>query len=538
MVVSQIVKEELGEFSRYAMIILSTLSLYSNNDEHRDTISSISREMAHRLAGCLDDNNIHETTRLLAIQLMGQGWDLWQKFVNPFSVLQSLIDLLYKNGFVAAEGTGQQLQTSVGIEQLSPEARRIRKEFIKKCRQSIRGIALQNSTLLVSVLSIYIRSQDHLIDARIAALRLLTSFITPTQSPDDDDSDNGALLNDVHLPTIISNVVHLLEPANTTAREVSATGGVSLVNEITQFLTTALQQYPSTLAFHKAQQRLAVALIGTHGNAVGGSSHASSAAEPNLILGFVYDLRSGTAMAMLSARATHLPIPPPLGEPKGTAATPSPDDIYIGSGITQLSNLVFSPDGKHLAGLLTVPTAASARGGVAIVVVWKIGFGFMSLLHNISLALPSPASALGASAATSPSILTPRTGSTPTRSSSPTRGHSHSLPYNSLSGSSLGGGSGGVPDLVVNSGAGAGAGAGSSGHSSPSIPSTPAAVLEDQTNANKLTVYPKLLKAVRVPSGVNDKGGAGVECTVSWRSDKILVLRAGAGFAQDIKISM
>lgn len=532
------------------MIILSTLSLYSNNDEHRDQISSMSREMAQRLGGCLDDTYIHATTRLLAIQLMGQGWDLWQKFVNPFSVLQSLIDLLYKNGFVAAEGTGQQLQTSMGIEQLTPEARRIRKEFIKKCRQSIRGIALQNSTLLVSVLSIYIRSPDHLIDARIAALRLLTSFITPVQISDDDgedgdNGDNGALLNDVHLPTIISNVVHLLEPANTTAREVSATGGVSLLNEITQFLTTALQQYPSTLAFHKGQQRLAVALIGTHGNSAAAGS--APLAEPNLILGFVYDLRSGTAMAMLSARATSLAMPPPLpSEPKGSAPA---EDIYIGAGITQLSHIVFSPDGKHLAGLLTVPTAGSARG-VAIVVVWKIGFGFMSLLHNISLSLPSPATAMGASAAPSPAALTPKTGGTPARSTSPTRGvpghqHSHSLPYNSL-----GTGTVPVPELVVNSGAGAGGGSSSSGHSSPSVPSTPAAVLEDQTNANKLTVYPKLLKAVRVPwsastGGASDKGAtsatsgtSGTECTVSWRSDKVLVLKAGSFFVQDIKISI
>lgn len=531
MPVFRISNQENSEFSRYAILILSAVSLYSTHVQHAEEITGMSKEIAQQLSHCLDDTAINATTRMLAIQLIGQGWDLWQKFVNPFGVLQSLIDLLYKNGFVAIQGSGQ-LLSAAEPEILSDESQKIRREFIKRCRQSIREIAIQNSTLLASVLSIYIRSPEHLVDARIAALRLLTSFITKISVHQKGFED--ALLNEVHIPNIIANIVHLLEPANATTREVSATGGVSLINEITQFLSTALQQYPSTLAFHKSQQRLAVALFSNPSNSSGsGSSLASSHAaadNSNLMLGFVYDLRSGTAMAMLSAHASCIPVPPPTvifnGRETGSTRDKNPlsasdgrGEVLISPGITQLTDITFSPDGKHLAGFLTAaPTSAEesytlAQQSIKIMVVWKIGFGFMSLLHNMALSLPSSAP----SAASTPLQLS--------RAASPDKFSAAAAAAAAGAGTATGGG-GGTP--------------GTDHLSSPSAPSTPAVVIEDHTAAHKLTVYPKLLKAVRVPAatGLEPQGGEERRrCTLKWKNDKVLTLACGPGFAQDVKIS-
>lgn len=460
--------------------------MYTSSEGEKDHVASATRDIAHNLSQCLQESDINETTRMLAIQLIGQGWDLWQKFVNPFGVLRSLIDLLYKNGFVAVAGSSPAV-TANGIQSSLADDDKNRKEFIERCRQSIREIAAQNSTLLVSVLTIYIRSPENFIDARIASLRLLTSFITK-QANSASAVPEKTLLDETHLPTIISNVVHLLEPSNTTTREVSATGGVSLVNEITQFLSTALQQYPSVLAFHKLQQRLAVAFPGSRPNAATAVT-AITANKSNLVLGFVYDLRTGAAMAMLSAHPGQFPVPPvsnTLAVPSGSSSSAS---VTIEAGTSHLYDIRFSADGKHLSGLLTFSNPVSVLSSeVVVVAVWKIGFGFMSLLHNISIGLPS---------------------TTPTPSTSP-------LP------------SGAVSPVGSKSGASS-PGTGGAGVSSPA----PAAVvLEDQTTASKLTIYPKFVKAYRLPPA-QDQG----QVTLKWKTEKILSLKCGATFSEAIKIS-
>jgi hypothetical protein len=404
-----------GEFTQCSMLVLSLLTLYLDQKEASNSTDPLARDIAQRLAEYLDDAALSENTRMLAIQLIGQGWGLWQKYVNPFGILHSLIDLLYVNGFVS--GAEQ-------LPQLSGALLAKREEFVQQCRASIKEIAIQNITLLVSVLSIYIRSPEHLIDARIAALRLLTSFLTTTTINSSGES-TPALITEVHLPTIVSNVVHLLEPANTSTREVSETGGVSLVTEVTQFLARALGQYPSSLAFHKVQQRLAVSLtaggLGAHDETQMHQHHFCD----NAVLAFVYDLRTGSAIAALSVRSHER-----------------------GSGVVHLSNLAFSPDGKSIAGILGEPSSSdyasnnTNSSGHNSLVIWKIGFGLMSLIHNLSL----------------------KSG-------------------NSSSGNTAAG------STAVSSSAGS-----PTGMSSTSTPNS--AVLEDQTAISRLSVYPRSMKSI------------------------------------------
>ena len=68
----QISKEEFGEFTKYAMLILSALSLHCNDEKINDQMTGMSRDVSQRLASCLDDTRVDENIRMLAIQLIGQ----------------------------------------------------------------------------------------------------------------------------------------------------------------------------------------------------------------------------------------------------------------------------------------------------------------------------------------------------------------------------------------------------------------------------------------------------------------------------------
>lgn len=330
--------KDICSYCNYAMLILSCLSIYFENHdiELPSDFPHYSRELAQTLANCiLDSGPDHSDLRILAIQLMGRGWDQWQKYINPFNVLHSLIDLLYKNGFVSVPGSRAS----------SPDflSETIKRELVENSKISIREIATQNATLLVSVLSLYIKSANNPTDARISALRLLTTYITP----------NPPLITAPHLPTIISTLVHLLDPNTQSTREV-ADGGVSLVTEITQFLIKALNQYPAILTFHKAAQRLAMSL-----------DKGTTASVDNIVLGFVYDLRSGATVASLSLHQGVLPVPD------------TQTSVHITPGEVALYDISFSPDGKAVSGIVET-------SGYPVIVVWKLGGGLFSLIQNIS----------------------------------------------------------------------------------------------------------------------------------------------------------
>lgn len=307
-----------------------------------------------------DITTLHSNTgkiQMLVVDIIGRGWKLWQKYLNPFTVIEQLIYLLCENGFFLSNQEGKKVQKNI---------HRVNITLIKKC---LNEIGYQNSTLLVSILSIYVRSTENKLDSRIVSIRLLKYFV-----------ENGIVL-DEHLPTIISNLVHVLDSTvHPNSREVSVTGGVSLITEVTTFLTKVMAIYPDLIAFHKGQQRIAVT--------VGSCNLCSSLQEPvaanssnitqeaisqPIIMGFVYDLRSGTTLATLGIYQNTLKKMDETNE----------EISMVADTTTSLYKLRFSPSGKLIAGIIY--DGKNTKDTNCALVIWKIPTSIMSLFQSFSI---------------------------------------------------------------------------------------------------------------------------------------------------------
>ncbi|KAA8910488.1 hypothetical protein TRICI_004108 [Trichomonascus ciferrii] len=299
--------------SLQAVEILSSMCI---SRQKRGVSSSLVRGVAESLQLYLT-SEAPERHRDSAVEIIGRGWLLWQQQFNPLNVLDALIALLYENGYT--------------MQTLPKDSRRA--NLLTLCQRCIFNIATQNITLLISALVTHLGSSEQPLDARITSIRIITKLISSTPRHIDPE----------HLPTIISTVVKTLDPSDPVLRELSPTGGTSLITEATQFLSTAMNRYPNYLAFHKAQQRLAVSTCNpeTH--------------KPMALLGLVYDLRTGTVITSLAAEENK-------AYPQGTV----------------LSNLTFSPNGKAIAAVIKPPELKP------ILLSWKIGFGFMTIFQSLA----------------------------------------------------------------------------------------------------------------------------------------------------------
>lgn len=134
-------------------LVLSTFCI------SQGTETTVSHAMSQVLLTLLNETAHDPNSRKLkarALYFIGHGWKVWQQFINPFTVIESLLSLITEYGFLSL----------VGIKSRNVEY------MIMLVTQSLKEIILENSTLLMSILSIYARSVQNPLDCRIAAVRL------------------------------------------------------------------------------------------------------------------------------------------------------------------------------------------------------------------------------------------------------------------------------------------------------------------------------------------------------------------------------
>ncbi|CAN6674731.1 hypothetical protein TRVA0_062S00606 [Trichomonascus vanleenenianus] len=317
-------QEMYGDKSLQAIEILSPLCiaklgknrLSAATDEDRQSYDNLARQVAESLQIYLTGDAPDEN-RDTAIVFIGKGWGVWQKYFNPIAIISALVQLLCKHGYCTKD---------------------LDDPVVAMCLRCINGIAVQNSRLLVSTLLLLLGPDTH-IDERVCSIRLISGFMASAAKAPSQKDEADSIGRD--LLTIVSSIVKLLDPNDPSLKELAPLSSTSLMSEATQFLSSSMNAFPALLAFHKGQQRLAVA--------------SPDAAR---LIGFVYDLRTGTIIASLTAGS----------------------DVLAAHKLTAIA---FSPDGKQLAGVID-----SSR-----VAVWKLGAGIMSLLQSLSISSHDASSA-------------------------------------------------------------------------------------------------------------------------------------------------
>lgn len=324
-----------GPESLQAVEILSSMCI--SRQKKRSLSSNLVREVAESLQLYLT-SEAPEENRDAAIEIIGRGWLLWQQQFNPLNVLDALIAILYQNGYTTL--------TQKDNSNSQKQKHHRNTHLLALCQKCIQNIASQNITLLISALVTHLGSSEQPLDARITSIRLLSALISSSPNSNQ-QQQQPRYIGSEHLPTIISTVVKTLDPSDQNLRELSPIGGTSLMSESTQFLSTAMNKYPNSLAFHKGQQRLAVSTCDPQ----------NTKKKPSVLLGLVYDLRTGTVIASLASQEHQT-------YPSGTI----------------LTNLTFSPNGKAIAAIIKTPDKISK------LLSWKIGFGLMTLFQSFTTA--------------------------------------------------------------------------------------------------------------------------------------------------------
>ncbi|KAJ2998744.1 hypothetical protein HDV02_004091 [Globomyces sp. JEL0801] len=180
--------------------------------------------------------------RLLAIEILGNGFPAWEPHLNGSGVIRCLVHL-----------TGLSGQQSVnGGPMLNPAN-------MMMARQALLAIAGCNPALFVSTLTFDLLHAKDVWD-RVGCLKLLGLFIS-----------KKPLMLYNHLLPMIDSMVKMLDPNHPSLRE-------SLQDIVTVNFAELVKVFPS-VAFHSGSQRLAIATL--DGNSV------------------IYDLRTATKVTIL-----------------------------------------------------------------------------------------------------------------------------------------------------------------------------------------------------------------------------------------------
>lgn len=323
-------KESYSMFNRYAEPTAKSLMIYFKTD-NQDGVFGISAE------------------------IIGKEWDMWQKFLNILVIVDTLIAVLYSGGF-----------TKIDKSNLTNVQKWSRNVSI--CISCAQHIAFHNITLLISALVTRVDDEFKGLETRITTLKLLTLLMTLNSTQ--------KLMGPSFLSTIMTPVVKCLDHGDAAIREKPELSNASLVLEATNFLSVVLHRYQDYMAFHKAQQKLVIALIPTE-----------AAPHYRGLLGLCYDLRTGSLAASLGIHYSK------SSEKKALDTYSTIDAVPPGSVCHQME---FSPDGKHLAAVIENmsnwdPESTSCLNHVEVIIcVWKISFGIMSMFRNLAVRHTSP----------------------------------------------------------------------------------------------------------------------------------------------------
>lgn len=249
-----------SEPRRQALLLLGTLCTEAHLLKSR-ALNFLEKDITESIQLCLA-SGASEGIRETSIGLLGKGWLVWQKWFNPIQILDSIIFILYSNGFTSKD---------------NPRMTRV----VSKCERCIRDISDWNATLLISTLALLAGDAYNSTDGRITSLRLLSLLVTENKGHQPVDRH--------YLPTLISATVKLLDPTDSALREPSPIGGASLMAEATRFLAAIVANFPESTSFHKGQQKLAVTISREHE----GENRDSQMAA------LIYDLRTGGVSSTL-----------------------------------------------------------------------------------------------------------------------------------------------------------------------------------------------------------------------------------------------
>lgn len=318
-------KESHALFNRYAELTAESLMFCFNMDDQKGVLG-------------------------ISAEIIGKDWDMWQKFLNILVIVDTLIEVLYNGGF-----------TKMDKSNLTNRQRWSRNVSI--CILCVQNIAYHNVTLLISTLVTRVDDESKGLETRITALRLLTLLMTM--------NDTQKLIGPSFLSTMMTPVVKCLDHGEASIREKPELSSASLLLEATNFLSVVLHRYKDYMAFHKAQQKLVIALIPTE-----------AAPHYRGLLGLCYDLRTGSLAASLGINYSMVP------ERKVFDTYSTISGVLPGSVCHQME---FSPDGKHLAAVIENmsnwdPEATSCLNHVEVIIcVWKISFSFMSMFRSLTV---------------------------------------------------------------------------------------------------------------------------------------------------------
>lgn len=308
-----------SEEGRQALLLIGALCI-AENMLNLTNLNFVEKDVSESIQLCLipdADNSMRE----LSISLLGSGWLVWQKWFNPIQILNSIIFILYNNGFTQKD---------------SPKMSKI----LLICEECIKGISDSNMTLLISTLALQASDSNNPSDGRITALRLLSLLVS-------DNSGHHHALDKHYLPTVTSAAVKLLDPTDSVLREAAPIGGASLITEATRFLGTLVSKFPQDTSFHKSQQKLAITI----------SREPENRSLDSPIIVLVYDLRSGGVSSTLGYRQSY--------------------DF--------ISGLEFSINGKYLAAVIVDRKIAGKTAMHVSIVIWKLGYGITSIFQSLSI---------------------------------------------------------------------------------------------------------------------------------------------------------